>query len=103
VALADARRFDEAISALQDVAAIHRETGDLHGEGMALTALGVALRAVRRFDEAISACQDAATIFRETGDLHGERVALKNLESAQAAVARLPTRRISKRRIAGRD
>jgi hypothetical protein len=30
------RRFDEAITAHQDAAAIFRETGDRHGEGAAL-------------------------------------------------------------------
>ena len=73
------RRFEEAITACQDAAAIFRETGDRHGEGMALNNLGIALREVRRFEEAISAHQDAAAIFRETGDRHGEGMALGNL------------------------
>jgi tetratricopeptide (TPR) repeat protein len=67
-ALADAGRFEEAITACQDAAAIFRETGDRHGEGDALANLGIALRGVRRSEEAITACQDAAAIFRETGD-----------------------------------
>jgi hypothetical protein len=37
-------RFEEAISACQDAAAIFRETGDRHGEGKALDSLGTALR-----------------------------------------------------------
>ena len=73
------RRFEEAITALQDAAAIFRETGDRHGEGMALNNLGSALLEVRRFEEAITAHQDAAAIFRETGDRHGEGDALTNL------------------------
>ena len=44
LALRQVRRFDEAITARQDAAAIYRETGDRHGEGRALTNLGVALR-----------------------------------------------------------
>ena len=79
------RRFEEAITAYQDAAAIFRETGDRHGEGMALTNLGAALVEVRRFEEAITAYQDAAAIYRETGDRHGEGIALNNLEAARAA------------------
>jgi tetratricopeptide (TPR) repeat protein len=82
-------RFAEAISALQDAAAIYRETGDRHGEGTALNNLGLALQEVRRFEEAISALQDAAVIFRETGDRHREGMALRNLKSARAAAGRL--------------
>ena len=59
--------------------AIYRETGDRHGEGMALDNLGLALREVGRFEEAISAHQDAAAIFRETGDRYREGMALDNL------------------------
>jgi hypothetical protein len=47
--------------------AVLRETGDRHGEGLALTNLGAALREVDRFEEAVTACQEAAVIFRETG------------------------------------
>ena len=68
----EVRRFDEAITAHQDAAAIYRDTGDRHGEGTARNNLGLALRQVRRFDEAITAHQDAAAIYRETGDRHGE-------------------------------
>ena len=42
MALQEVRRFEEAITAHQDAAAIYRETGDRHGEGMALNNLGVA-------------------------------------------------------------
>ena len=51
--------MEEAITAHQDAAAIFRETGDRHGEGMALDNLGVALREAGRFEEAITAHQDA--------------------------------------------
>ena len=44
IALREVRRFDEAITAHQDAAAIFRETGDRHGEGTALTNLGLALQ-----------------------------------------------------------
>ena len=78
-ALQEVRRFEEAITACQDAAAIYRDTGDHHREGMALNNLGSALREVRRFDEAITACQDAAAIFRDTGDRHREAMAQGNL------------------------
>jgi tetratricopeptide (TPR) repeat protein len=77
LALCKAGRFDEAITACQDAAAIYRETGDRHSEGIALNNLGIALREVRRFDETFTACQDAAAIFRETGDRHSEGIALR--------------------------
>ena len=86
------RRFGEAITACRDAAAICRETGDRHGEGMALNNLGLALAEVRRFDEAITAYQDAATIRRETGDRHGEGTALGNLGIALREVQRLARR-----------
>jgi tetratricopeptide (TPR) repeat protein len=85
--LREMRRFEEAITACQDAAAIYRETGN-HGEGMALSNLGVALRNVRRFDEAITACQDAAAIFRQLGDRHSESIALNNLGLALRDVRR---------------
>ncbi len=49
------RRFEEAITAHRDAAAIYRETGDRHDEGWALGNLGNALRRVGRFEEAITA------------------------------------------------
>lgn len=39
IALAEVRRFEEAITAHQDAAAICRETGDRHGEDMAVNNL----------------------------------------------------------------
>jgi Flp pilus assembly protein TadD len=61
-ALREVRRFEEAITAHQDAAAIYRETGDRHGEGAALHSLGVALRKAGRFEEATSAFSHAAAI-----------------------------------------
>ena len=40
LALQEVRRFEEAITAHQDAAAIFRETGDRHSEGAALNNLG---------------------------------------------------------------
>jgi len=89
VALWEVRRFEEAITVFQDVAAISRETGDRHREGMALNNLGLALAEVRRFEEAITAHQDAAVIYRETSDRRGEGKALGNLGLALAEAGRL--------------
>jgi hypothetical protein len=75
----------ETITALQHAAAIFRETGDRHREGIAPNNLSIALQEVRWFTEAIAACQDAAAIFRETGDEYLERIALGNLDEARAA------------------
>jgi tetratricopeptide (TPR) repeat protein len=87
-ALQGVRRFEEAISACQDAAAICRETGDQRGEALALANLGLALQGVRRFEEAISACQDAAAICRETGDRHREGATLIGLGAALQEVRR---------------
>jgi tetratricopeptide (TPR) repeat protein len=86
-ALVWVRRFDEAITTLQEAVAIFRETGDRREEH-ALNNLGVALREARRFDEAVTALQDAAAICRETGDRHGEAMALNNLGNALQEVGR---------------
>ena len=43
IALPEARRFEEAITAYQDAVEIFRETRDRHREGMALDNLGTAL------------------------------------------------------------
>jgi tetratricopeptide (TPR) repeat protein len=85
LALREVGRFEEAIGADQDAAAIYRETGDRHSEGVTLANLGLALQEVQRFEEAIGAYQDAAAIYRETGDRHGEGTALENLELVRAA------------------
>ena len=77
--------MEEAITAYQDAVVILRETGDRHGEGLALTNLGIVLRRVGRVEEAITAHQDAVAIFRETGDQYGEGLALTNLEADQTA------------------
>ena len=47
IALRQAGRFEEAITAHQDAAAIYRETGDRYREGMALGNLGTALAEAR--------------------------------------------------------
>jgi tetratricopeptide (TPR) repeat protein len=87
LALAGIRRFEEAIAAHQQAAAIYRDTAD-HREAMALNNLGLALRRVRRFEEAITACQDAAAIHRDTADDHREAMALNNLGLALREVRR---------------
>ena len=81
------RRFDEAITAHQQAAALSTELGDRNGEAAALDNLGVALQEVRRFDEAITAHQQAAALFTELGDRHGEAAALGNLGSRPAGGA----------------
>jgi tetratricopeptide (TPR) repeat protein len=88
--LQQARRFGEAISACQDAAAIYRETGDQHREGMALGNLGSAYAGLRRFEEAIDCYQQNIAICRETGDRHGEGQTLGNLGNLPGAAATRP-------------
>ncbi|WP_214324750.1 ATP-binding protein [Nonomuraea sediminis] len=94
-ALRGARRFDEAIAAHQNAAAIFRELGDRGGEpgdrggeGAALNNLGIVLREVGRFDEAIAAHQNAAAIFRDLGDRGGESIAQNNFGIVLCQVGR---------------
>ena len=87
-ALHGVRRFEEAVSAYQDAAAIYREADDRRGEGKALNNLALSLVEVRRFEEAVSASQDAVAIFREAGDRHGGGRALNNLGIALLEVRR---------------
>ena len=56
-----------------------------HGEGVALTGLGLALRETGRFKEAITACQDAAAIVREADDRHLEAMTMGNIAATRAA------------------
>jgi len=65
LAFADARDVTAGDGWSFGAAAILRDTGDRHGEGMALNNLGLALREARRFDEANTAHQDAAAVYRE--------------------------------------
>jgi tetratricopeptide (TPR) repeat protein len=90
IALAEVRRFQEAIDAHQRVASIFREMGDRRSEGMALNNLGLALRNVGRYPEAIDAHQQDLEICRETGDRDGEGMALNNLGLALWSVRRFP-------------
>ena len=79
LALHGLRRYDEAVIAHRDAAAIFRRAGDWHAEGEALNNLGLALHGLDRNDEAVIAHQDAAAIFRRAGDWHAEGKALNNL------------------------
>ncbi|MFI6031649.1 tetratricopeptide repeat protein [Amycolatopsis magusensis] len=88
VALHEVRRFEEAIAAQEQAAAIFREIGDRQGKGRALINLGNALQGVWRFEEAIAAQEQAAAIYRETGDRHREGIALNNLGNALQGVWR---------------
>ena len=89
VALVEVRRFEEAVTACQDAAALFRETRDRHGEGNALNNLGLALREVRRFEEAVTACQDAAAIFQAAAEA-GDTVAMVNLGNLLAELVDPP-------------
>ncbi|MER6484764.1 tetratricopeptide repeat protein [Streptomyces virginiae] len=88
IALAEVRRFEEAITAHARAATIHGELGDRQSEGTMLTNLGLGLAEVRRFEEAVSAHAQAAAIFRELGDRHRESQALNNLGLALREVRR---------------
>jgi tetratricopeptide (TPR) repeat protein len=82
------RRFEEAITTGELAVKAARQSGNRHGEGMALNNLGLALREVRRFEEAIAAHELAAQIRRESGDRHNEGAALNNLGVALREVRR---------------
>jgi hypothetical protein len=86
--LHQARRFEEAIAALQRARDIYRELGDRHKEADAWNSLGGALHSVRRFEEAITAYQRAHDLFRELGDRLVEARACNNLGVALREVRR---------------
>lgn len=86
--LQEVRRFDEAIDAHREAAAIFREIGDRRREAMAACNLGFTLLRTRQFDEAIAAERGVAAIFREIGDRPGEAVAMSGLGSALTKVRR---------------
>jgi hypothetical protein len=92
MALVEVRRFEEAISAHRGAAAICRETGDRHREGVTLGNLGMALVEVRRFEEAVECWREAAAAMRDAGD----REAAGRLE--QLAANSRPRRRWGLRR-----
>ncbi len=87
-ALLGLQRFDEAITAHRDAAAIYRKIGDRPGEANALSNLSNVLAEVRRFDEAIGACQRVAAICRKTGDRRREGTVLNSLGIALQVAGR---------------
>ncbi|MEV5239675.1 tetratricopeptide repeat protein [Streptomyces cinnamoneus] len=83
------RRLFKNTKALNAAAeAIYRETGDRHGEGVALNNFGLASFEMRQFDDAIESLTGAIAIFQETGDRHSEALALDNLGGALRVVRR---------------
>ena len=70
------RRFEEAISAHQDAAAIFRETGDRHSEGQALDNLGDAYQEMKQPGRATDCWRAAAEAMRDVGD-HEEATRLE--------------------------
>jgi tetratricopeptide (TPR) repeat protein len=81
VALVGLRRFDEAIVACTESAALQKKVRNRRGRGIALNTLGIALRHERRFEEAINAHQQASRLFRRIRDSHSVGMALNNLGS----------------------
>ncbi|MCI4065858.1 tetratricopeptide repeat protein [Micromonospora sp. R77] len=65
-----------------------QQVGDRHGEGMALSHLGVALNEARRSEEAVVAHTQAVDLIRATGNEHDEGIALNNLGLALRGAGR---------------
>jgi tetratricopeptide (TPR) repeat protein len=86
-ALAERRRFDEAIAACDEAAKI-LEVNDQFGRAGALTNRGHALRGQDRFQEAIEAYQEAAEGYRKTGDERGLGIVLTSLGVARARLGK---------------
>jgi tetratricopeptide (TPR) repeat protein len=101
VALYGLRRYDEAVIAHRDAAAIVRRAGDRHAEGEVLNNLGLALHGLARNDEAVIAHRDAAAIFHQAGDRYDEGKALNNLGLALHGLARNDEAVIAHRDAAG--
>lgn len=88
VALAEVRRFEEAVSPLEQAVVVFRDTGEPQWEGLVLLLLATTLRVQQRFEEAISAAEQAAAIFRETGERYFEGQALGGLGAGLRKVRR---------------
>ena len=87
-ALQQVRRFDDAITALDEARHLYQDLGDRHREAGSGDNLGNAFYEVGRFDDAITAHQQARDVFQELGDRHGEAHALNNLGNALQRIAR---------------
>jgi len=85
-ALIGLKRYDEALTAYEEAAAIVREAGDHQAQGELAANLGVALSGLRRYEEALTAYQAASAIFREARDRHGEGTALNNIGTVRHAL-----------------
>jgi tetratricopeptide (TPR) repeat protein len=81
-AYCDLGRFDEAIECFGRSLALHRETGQRWGEGLALASLGLAYFGLERFEEAADHHQRGLAIFREIGNRWLEALSLNNLGNA---------------------
>ncbi|MCG8915238.1 tetratricopeptide repeat protein [Actinokineospora sp. PR83] len=79
LALGEARRFDEAITAHENAGDLYREVEDRYREGVVLNSLGAALAQVRRYSAATTAHRRSVDLHREAGDRHGEALARNNL------------------------
>ena len=88
ITLQTIRRFEEAITAYQEAAAIFREIDEPLFEGMVLNHLGIPLRETRRFEGAATAHQSAVAIFRQADDRRREGNALGNLGVALGELGR---------------
>jgi tetratricopeptide (TPR) repeat protein len=72
------QRFEEASAAFQHAADIYRETGDHHGEGMALDNLGRVYEKIRQPEQAAATWRMAAAAKRVAG-AHEEATRLDQL------------------------
>ncbi|MBT2446115.1 ATP-binding protein [Streptomyces sp. ISL-43] len=88
-ALISARHMEEATGHLAEALSLSRETGDLYGQGRAMTLLGSAYRHMNRFEEARAAHEEALVVFRELGMRSEEGMALACLGETLGLLGRL--------------
>ncbi|MFI6015026.1 tetratricopeptide repeat protein [Streptomyces sp. NPDC051243] len=82
LALRDAGRAEDAITAHTQARDLHQDAGDRHNEAGSWNNLGLALREAGRAEDAITAHTQARDLFRVAGDRHHEGVVWNNLGSA---------------------
>ncbi|MBO0810137.1 MAG: tetratricopeptide repeat protein, partial [Actinobacteria bacterium] len=76
------QRQEQSVACFEQALVIHRELGDLWGEGRAATNVAKAYLDLEQFPEALDAAERSLPILRQSGNLYGEGIALGDLGCA---------------------
>ncbi|HEX6719228.1 MAG TPA: CHAT domain-containing tetratricopeptide repeat protein [Pyrinomonadaceae bacterium] len=81
---------EKAVDEISQALALYQATNHKSGEGLALTALGLANSFKAKHDQAIELHNQAIAIFQSIGDRHSEAIALNALGEAYERLSKLP-------------